>query len=117
MDFPFVFCSLIRIFAAEMTKRREKAKPQKPELNKQLAVMENSDNKKLSEKASRMRTFMYELGKFMVDIAKLVFAGVIIAGIMNEEIDRRLLFLLGSSVVIAFALLGLIIISNNKEGK
>ena len=40
-----------------MTKRREKAKPQKPELNKQLAVMENSDNKKLSEKASRMRTF------------------------------------------------------------
>ena len=100
-----------------MTKRREKAKPQKPELNKQLAVMENSDNKKLSEKASRMRTFMYELGKFMVDISKLVFAGVIIAGIMNEEIDRRLLFLLGSSVVIAFALLGLIIISNNKEGK
>ena len=47
----------------------------------------------------------------------IFFAGVIIAGIMNEEIDRRLLFLLGSSVVIAFALLGLIIISNNKEGK
>ena len=27
---------ILFIFAAEMTKRREKAKPQKPELNKQL---------------------------------------------------------------------------------
>ena len=59
-----------------MTKRREKSKPQKPEL---------------------------------------VFAGVIIAGIMDENIDHRLLFLTGSLVVIVFALVGLIIMSNNKE--
>ena len=61
--------------------------------------------------------FMYEFGKFMVDIAKLVFAGVIIAGIMDEEIDRTLLFLLGSVVVVAFAFIGISIISINKEAK
>lgn len=60
---------------------------------------------------------MYEFGKFMVDIAKLVFAGVIIAGIMDEEIDRTLLFLLGSVVVVAFAFIGISIISINKEAK
>ena len=53
----------------------------------------------------------------MVDIAKLVFAGVIIAGIMDEEIDRKMLFLLGSAVVLTFAFLGITIISKNKEEK
>ena len=66
----------------------------------------------MSAKAKRIRTFMYELGKFMVDIAKLVFAGVIIAGIMDENIDHRLLFLTGSLVVIVFAFVGLLIMSN-----
>ena len=61
------------------------------------------------------RTFKYESGKFFVDIAKLVFGGVILAGIMSEDIDRKLLFTLGSCIVIAFALLGLLIISKNKE--
>lgn len=60
---------------------------------------------------------MYELGKFMVDIAKLVFAGVVLAGIMDEDIDRKLLFFLGSIVVLTFALIGILIISRNKEVK
>lgn len=98
-----------------MTKRREKSKPQKPELNKQLVAVGKIDNRNVSAKAKTIRTFMYELGKFMVDIAKLVFAGVIIAGIMDENIDHRLLFLTGSLVVIVFAFVGLLIMSNNKE--
>ena len=61
------------------------------------------------------RTFRYEAGKFLVDLAKLVFGGVILAGIMNEELDRWLLFGLGAVFVIIFALVGLITISNNKE--
>ena len=61
------------------------------------------------------KTFRYELGKFLVDISKLVFGGVILAGIMNQEIDRQLLFILGSCIVISFALIGLLIISKNKE--
>ena len=58
---------------------------------------------------------MYELGEFMVDIAKLVFGGVILAGIMSEDVNRKLLFSFGSIVVLAFALFGLYIISRNKE--
>ena len=61
------------------------------------------------------RTFKFESGKFLVDIAKLVFGGVILAGIMDEDIDRKMLFILGSAIVISFALIGLIIISKNKE--
>ena len=74
-------------------------------------------NRELKVKQREQHTFMYELGKFMVDIAKLVFGGIILAGIMSEDINRQLLFSCGSLVVLAFALLGLYIISKNKEVK
>ena len=72
-------------------------------------------NKELKIKRREQHTFMYELGKFMVDIAKLVFGGVILAGIMSRDINQRLLFSLGAIVVLVFALFGLYIISKNKE--
>ena len=72
-------------------------------------------NKEQKIKQKEQHLFMYELGKFMIDIAKLVFGGVILAGIMNENINQSLLFSLGSSVVFAFAILGLFIVSKNKE--
>ncbi len=59
---------------------------------------------------------MYELGKFMVDIAKLVFGGVILAGIMDEDINHQMLFSFGSIAVVLSAVIGLYIISKNKEG-
>ena len=72
-------------------------------------------NKELKIKRREQHTFMYELRKFMVDIAKLVFGGVILAGIMSRDINQRLLFSLGAIVVLVFALFGLYIISKNKE--
>ena len=69
----------------------------------------------MAKKKHPGRIFRYELGKFLVDISKLVFGGVILAGIMSQEIDRQLLFILGSCIVISFALIGLLIISKNKE--
>lgn len=69
----------------------------------------------MAKKKNPGKTFRYELGKFLVDIAKLVFGGVILAGIMNQQIDHRLLFTLGSCIVISFAFIGLLIISKNKE--
>ena len=65
--------------------------------------------------AKPWRIFKYEFGKFLVDIAKLVFGGVILAGIMTQDINHKLLFTLGSCVVVAFSLVGLAIISKNKE--
>ena len=67
------------------------------------------------KKGNPWRIFKYEFGKFLVDIAKLVFGGVILAGIMSQEVNHMLLFTLGSCVVVSFSLLGLSIISRNKE--
>ncbi len=72
-------------------------------------------NKEQKNKQREQHVFMYELGRFMVDIAKLVFGGVILAGIMNENINQGLLFTLGTAVVFTFSTLGLFIISKNKE--
>ena len=58
-----------------MTTRREKSKPQKPQLNKQLEAMQE-------EKPKEDQSIALEAGKFCLDIAKLVFGGVILAGIM-----------------------------------
>ena len=63
-----------------------------------------------------------ELGKYCIDISKLVFGGVVLAGIMKLDVNRALLFGLGTVVVLFVVLLtvsaGLICIllaNSNKE--
>lgn len=58
-----------------------------------------------------------ELGKYSIDISKLVFGGVILAGIMKLDVNRLALFGLGVLVVIATLITGLIFIalSNSKK--
>ena len=82
-----------------MTRRREKAKPVKPELNKQLRIDDDRQNASWEKKRKKLKVFMYEFGKFLVDLAKLVFGGVILAGIMDEDINRTLLFSTGTVIV------------------
>ena len=48
------------------------------------------------------KKFYLEVSKFFLDLAKLVFGGVILAGIMKEDINLAWLLLLG---LIATALL------------
>lgn len=45
--------------------------------------MKNKSNDKVK------RTILSELGKFLIDIAKLVFGGVIIVNIMQYELNNR----------------------------
>ncbi|MGM9754353.1 MAG: DUF6722 family protein [Parabacteroides sp.] len=53
-------------------------------------------------KKESKEAILFEIGKFLIDIAKLVFGGVILAGIMKyENINQWLLFGLGGSVVLA----------------
>lgn len=66
-----------------MSKRREKNKPQ-PTLNKQLEQPEVKTERKL---------FYGVASKFVLDLAKLVFGGGIVAG-WFEEIPNRLNFFL-----------------------
>ena len=66
----------------------------------------------------RKQALLQETGKFLVDIAKLVFGGVILAGIMEfETINQTVLFIIGSLVVAACFSIGLAFIVFSKPKK
>ena len=52
-----------------------------------------------------------ELGKVLIDIAKLVIGGVILAGLMRQDIPPVFLFTAGSLVASLLILIGLILIT------
>ena len=58
-------------------------------------------NRKLTR--TERRELYAHVSKFFVDIAKLVFAGVILAGILKEDVNT-LWLLTGGSAVVCFAL-------------
>lgn len=56
-----------------------------------------------------------EAGKFLIDIAKLIFGGVILASIIKfDGIDPLLLFSVGTIVIIICFLSGLILLALSK---
>ena len=62
--------------------------------------------KKETINAEERNNLFVEAGKFCLDIAKLIFGGVILAGLMKQDIEYISLFLIGLGVVIIFAFLG-----------
>jgi len=52
-----------------------------------------------------------ELGKILIDIAKLVIGGVILAGLMRQDIPPKYLFTVGGIVAVLMIFIGLILIS------
>jgi len=44
-----------------------------------------------------------ELGKYFIDISKLIFAGVLLAGLIRQDINSALLFSLGAAVFLLTA--------------
>ena len=93
-----------------MTTRREKSKPQKPQLNKKLEAMQTDTSKE-------DQSIALEAGKFCLDIAKLVFGGVILAGIMQQGIEFNSLFLTGLGVVLLFVVFGFYLIKRSKKNR
>ena len=49
---------------------------------------------------------MQELGKYCLDMSKLIFGGVILAGIMNLGVENIYLFGVGGVLVAFFAAIG-----------
>ena len=94
-----------------MTTKREKSKPQKPQLNKQLETIE------VEKKPTSDHSIALEAGKFCLDIAKLVFGGVILAGIMQQGIEFNSLFITGLAVVLLFVVFGFYLIKKSKLNK
>ena len=54
-------------------------------------------------------------GNFLLDIAKLIFACIIIGGIMTEEINRWVLYLLGLFAFVLIIVIGFVLCSQVKK--
>lgn len=64
----------------------------------------------------RKEIILSETGKFLVDIAKLVFGGIILAGIMKyESINSVMLYSVEGMAVIICFLSGLILLTLSKK--
>ena len=66
----------------------------------------------------RKENILSESGKFLIDIAKLVFGGIILAGIMKfETINTTLLYSMGGIAVSVCFVAGLVLTTLAKKGK
>ena len=75
-----------------MTTRREKSKPQKPQLNSQLAVKD--------AKPVMINTWMENLGKYLMDISKYVTTGVVISSLFKDVSDSSTIYFVGTIVAV-----------------
>jgi hypothetical protein len=90
-----------------MSTRRERAKAPAAQLNKQLEPVANV--------AKRVNQRQEKLANFLIDVAKYVLTGVIIASLFEEMTDKLSLYLLGMSIVFAALWVGLRLSSKTKE--
>ena len=90
-----------------MSTRRERAKAPAAQLNKQLEPVANVA-KKVNQRPEK-------LANFLIDVAKYVLTGVIIASLFEEMTDKLSLYLLGMSIVFAALWVGLRLSSKTKE--
>ncbi len=88
-----------------MTGRRDKQKTRRVQLNRQLEPVVRKKSTSIAADA----------GKFCLDIAKLVFGGVLLASIMQQDIDFDSLFLTGLAVVLIFVVFGFYLIKKSKK--
>ena len=65
-------------------------------------------------KQKKRELMMQEYGKYCLDMSKLIFGGVILAGIMNLGVDDFVLFGTGGILVALFASMGFIFYSKSK---
>lgn len=92
-----------------MTEKKEK---KQPKASKQLQDTQVVQQTISSD--SKTDTVALEGGKFCLDVAKLVFAGVILAGIMKEDSNTILLYTIGVIVVLFFIAFGFYLIKKSK---
>ena len=91
-----------------MNSRRDKAKKQNTALNKQLetvgVVQGQNENKTI-----------IELGEFFIDLAKLVFGGVILTVLLDYREYKMPLLVSGMVFIVSFVIFGLILIDNGRK--
>lgn len=65
-------------------------------------------------KQKKRELMMQELGKYSLDMSKLIFGGVILAGIMNLGVKSSYLFGVGGVLVAFFAVIGFTFYSKSR---
>jgi uncharacterized membrane protein YraQ (UPF0718 family) len=58
-----------------------------------------------------------EAAKFLLDVAKLLIGGVLLAGVMRQDIPPMVLFLIGGGVTILFVSVAFALIWWNNKNK
>ena len=102
-------CTQEKIISKDMTTRREKAKAQKPQINKQLEAVNAEEPKvKVNQRKEKF-------ADFLIDVAKYVLTGVVITSLFNDVTDKTTIYLIGIAVVCVTLLLGLSLTSKTKD--
>ena len=92
-----------------MTTRREKAKPQKPQLNKQLeATQEEEPKVKVNQRKEK-------LADYLIDVSKYVLTGVVITSLFNDVTDKTIIYLIGLAVVCLTLWSGIMLTNKRKD--
>lgn len=73
------------------------------------------EGRRASSKEVARKAVYEETGKYFLDVSKLIFGGVILAGVMNLEMDKFVLFLAGGASVLGSAIFGIILFKIGKE--
>ena len=91
-----------------MTTRREKSKPQKPQINKQLEAAKEPSKPMVNQRKEKF-------ADFLIDVAKYVLTGVVITSLFDDVTDKTTIYLIGIGVVCSTLLLGLSLTSKTKD--
>jgi hypothetical protein len=92
-----------------MTVRREKAKPQKPQLNKQLEAAEATEVKPIVNQRKE------KLADYLIDVSKYVLTGVVITSLFNDVTDKTTIYLIGLAVVFLTLWSGIMLTNKRKD--
>ena len=65
-------------------------------------------------KQKKRELMMQESGKYCLDMSKLIFGGVILAGIMNLGVNNIYLLAVGGLFVVVLAFMGFVFYSKSK---
>ena len=91
-----------------MSTRRERAKAQNAQQSRSMAVAVSTTKKE--------HPIAKKPGDFFIDVAKLIIGGVILAGLMKQDIDYLVLSIIGGITVVLFLSFGMWLINYaNKE--
>ena len=96
-------------YLCSMNARREKAKQQNNQTNKEVIYYANPHKDKDAS------PWKENLGKYLIDISKYVVTGVIITSMFRDINDKSLIYILGVIVALIALIVGLIL-TNKKKG-